>query len=103
MKLEKLQRLKFLYSVLKALLPDGLTDITDLVTDEIKTKDFLNNLVKLKEEQFHITYTEWIKKKCDKSKVPVSTKTTITSSISDFITKFINEINVCTEFDHKYY
>ncbi|CAF4393386.1 unnamed protein product, partial [Rotaria magnacalcarata] len=93
LKLEKLQRIKFLYPVLKALLPDGLTDITDLVTDEIKTKDFLDNLVKLEDEQFNITYTEWTKKKNYKSNVPVSIKTTLTSSISDFITKFSKEIN----------
>ncbi|CAF4891522.1 unnamed protein product, partial [Rotaria socialis] len=93
LKLEKLQRIKFLYPVLKALLPDGLTDITDLVTDEIKIKDFLDNLVKLEDEQFNITYTEWTKKKNYKSNVPVSTKTTLTSSISDFITKFSKEIN----------
>ncbi|CAF4958617.1 unnamed protein product, partial [Rotaria sp. Silwood1] len=93
MKLEKLQRTKFLYTVLKTLLPDGVTDITDFVTDEIKTKDFLDNLVKLKDEQFNITYTEWIKKKYNKSNVPVSTKTTFTSSIVDFITKFSKEIN----------
>ncbi|CAF4916224.1 unnamed protein product, partial [Rotaria magnacalcarata] len=94
LKLEKLQRIKFLYPVLKALLPDGLTDITDLVTNEIKTKDFLDNLVKLEDEQFNITYTEWTKKKNYKSNVPVSTKTTLTSSISDFITKFSKEIDV---------
>ncbi|CAF1510694.1 unnamed protein product, partial [Rotaria sordida] len=55
--------------------------------------DIQDNLVKLKDEQFNITYTEWIKKKYDKPNVPVSTKTTFTSSIVDFITKFINEIN----------
>ncbi|CAF1379784.1 unnamed protein product [Didymodactylos carnosus] len=93
LKLEKLQRIKFLHPVLKALLPDGLTDMTDLVTDEIKTKDFLDNLVKLEDDQFNITYTEWTKKKNDTSNVPVSTKTTLTSSISDFITKFSKEIN----------
>jgi hypothetical protein len=96
LKLEKLQRIKFRYSVLKTLLGDGLPDITNLVTDEIKTKDFLDNLTKLKDEQFNITYIEWTKKKRDKSNVLVSTKTTLTSSIADFTTKLINEINVCS-------
>ncbi|CAF1379185.1 unnamed protein product [Rotaria sp. Silwood1] len=93
LKLEKLQRLKFLYPVLKTILPDGLADITELVTDEIKTKEFLDNLIKLKDEKFNITYTEWTKKKHSKSDVPVSTKTTLTISIFDFTTKFLNEIN----------
>ncbi|UJR18671.1 hypothetical protein I4U23_005579 [Adineta vaga] len=63
LKLEKLQRIKFLYSAVKALLPDGLTDITDLVTDEMKTKDFLDDMVKFKDKQFNITYVEWMKTK----------------------------------------
>ncbi|CAF3119734.1 unnamed protein product [Rotaria sp. Silwood2] len=49
-----------------------------------KQKDFTSNLATLKHEQFNITYSEWIKKKNEQSNVPISTKTIITSSISDF-------------------
>ncbi|CAF1442571.1 unnamed protein product [Rotaria sp. Silwood1] len=96
MKFEKLQNLKSRYSIIKSVLIDGLTDITELVTDEIKTKDFKSNLAILKDEQFTITYSEWIKKKNDESNILVSTKTTITSFIADFVNKFTNEIENLT-------
>lgn len=63
MKFEKLQGLKSRHSTIKSLLIDGLIDITELVTDEIKTRDFKSNLAIIKNEQFNITYSEWIKKK----------------------------------------
>lgn len=96
MKLERLQNLKSRYSIIKTVLIDGLTDITELVTDEIKTKDFISNLAILKNERFNITYSEWIKKKNEQSNVLISTKTTITSSIPDFVNKFLDEIEVCS-------
>ncbi|CAF1283943.1 unnamed protein product [Adineta steineri] len=96
MKLEKLQNLKSRHSIIKTVLIDGLTDITELVTDEIKTKYFINNLATLKHEQFNITYSEWVKKKNEQSNVPISTKTTITSSMADFVNKFVNEIENLT-------
>lgn len=94
MKFEKLQGLKSRHSTIKSLLIDGLIDITELVTDEIKTRDFKSNLAIIKNEQFNITYSEWIKKK-ERSNTSVSTKITITSSIDDFVNKFTNEIEVC--------
>ena len=42
------------------------------------------------------TYSEWMQKKSEQANVPVSTKNTITSSISDFVNKFMNEIEVCS-------
>lgn len=98
MKLEKLQRLQQKHPILKSICVNDLTDITDLVTNEAKTNDFLNNLATLKNESFCITYTEWTKKKYDKSNVAVSTKVAITSPIVDFTNKFINQINVCSCF-----
>lgn len=94
MKFEKLQNLKSRYSIIKSVLIDGLTDITDLVTDESKTKDFKSNLATLKDEQFNITYSEWTKKKNEGSSAPISTKTTVTASIGDFVGKLTKEIEV---------
>ncbi|CAF0867039.1 unnamed protein product [Didymodactylos carnosus] len=74
---------------------DGATlDITALVTDEIRTKDFQDNLASLKNEKFNLSYCKWQKQKNDKSNVLVSTKVILTLSIVDFVTKFMGEINV---------
>lgn len=94
MKFEKLVNLKCRYAIIKSILIEDVTDITELVTDEIRTNDFKHGLARLKSEQLTITYSEWTKKKNQGSTMSISTKTTITSSISDFVDKFTTEIEV---------
>ena len=96
MKVEGLQNRRSRYSIIKAILIDVLTGVTELMTNKIKTKDFTSNLATLKHEQFHITYSEWIKKKNEEYNVSIPTETTITSTISDFVDKFMNKIEVCS-------
>ncbi|CAF3385838.1 unnamed protein product [Rotaria sp. Silwood2] len=95
MKLEKLVRLKSSLPSLRALPIDFTNiDLHNLVKDDEHFKQVRDGLVKLKNDDFTIVYSEWKKVKHDTSAVPVSTKTCVACTLTRFINKFVEELDV---------
>ena len=94
MKFEKLQHLKSKLPLVKTVLDSYSCDLSEAVKDDDQTEELKIELMKLNNEKFNVTYSEWQKKKLPNCTAPVSTKVTLTHTIQEFLKKFIPEIDV---------
>jgi hypothetical protein len=94
MKFEKIQYLKPKNPNVKTALEGVSCDISELVKDNDVKEVFKQKLMKLNEENFTVTFSEWQKKKLPNCAAPVSTKVTTTQTIQDFLQNCIREIDV---------
>ena len=69
-------------------------DLTSIINDKSKVEEIVKELDALKNASSMITYTEWSKKKSERSTGLISTKTVLTDSMNIFCTKFSEEISV---------
>ncbi|CAF1481061.1 unnamed protein product [Rotaria sordida] len=98
LKYEKIQQLKHKYSNIKNFMNSAPTDLYDLVSDEMKIKEFKDNLAELEKEKIVVTFCEWQKKKIPDYKAPISTKVPMSLLMKEFVQKFLSEIDVSSFF-----